>query len=175
MGPLPDFQFMSGVSPGVLGVGSHSAAAAGYEAPAPGVPSDALELAIYAAENAAKKARIMPILDPTNPKMTDKVRLNSLLMRICRRPLRKGETVYETKNTPGGFQSTVTLNCLPGEWSGACWAGEPTRQRHLADCKAASAALASIADIPALAHLATNDLYKKRDFGSKGKGKGLFK
>merc|ERR1719401_423894 len=56
---------------------------------------------------------------------TAKVDLNSACMKIARRALQKGETVYDCQpTTEGGYQATVTINCLPNDNAGRTWAGE---------------------------------------------------
>ena len=48
----------------------------------------------------------------------------------------------------------MTLHCLPGEWSGACWSGQTSKLPNLAEQSAAVVALSSIRSIPELAALA---------------------
>merc|ERR1719343_1190017 len=92
---------------------------------------------------AAKKARNENEAD--NPCITPKTKLNSLCMKIAKRYLQKGETVYESNKVAGGFQATVKLIALPGEWAGRCWAGEVCSTKQKAEQSAASIALDQIA------------------------------
>jgi len=113
-----------------------------------------------------------------NPSMTDKVKLNSVCMRIKKGPLTKGETLYASQKTTGGYQATVTLKCLPGEWAEAVWAGEVQSTKQLAEQSAATIALQMIEQNPELAELSKEvpKVQKKGNFkGGKGKGKGYGK
>eukprot|EP00927_Polykrikos_kofoidii_P070754 TRINITY_DN67147_c0_g1_i1.p1 TRINITY_DN67147_c0_g1~~TRINITY_DN67147_c0_g1_i1.p1 ORF type:complete len:310 (-),score=46.27 TRINITY_DN67147_c0_g1_i1:334-1185(-) len=101
-----------------------------------------------------------------NPALTDKLKLNSLCMKIARRTLVKGDTIYEARPTVGGFQSTVTLACLPGEWGNATWAGEVRSTKAAAEQSAATIALSMICEDAELQSLAN------RPSGNSGKGKG---
>jgi len=58
--------------------------------------------------------------------------------------MQKGEVLYETHQTPIGFQSTVRLPCLPGEWSELAWAGEVASQQKQAEQNAAKEALEAV-------------------------------
>merc|ERR1712048_1283835 len=84
-------------------------------------------------------------LDPgANPAVTHKTKLNSFVMSVVKRPLQKGETLYQTVAVSGGHQATVTIKALPGDWTSRSWAGRvfPTKQQ--AEQSAAEIALASI-------------------------------
>jgi len=80
----------------------------------------------------------------SNPALTCKVVLNTVCMKLLHRPMQKGEVVYETHQTPIGFQSTVRLPCLPGEWGELAWAGEVASQQKQAEQNAAKEALEAV-------------------------------
>lgn len=113
------------------------------------------------AELAEKKAKQAD--DGENPAITPKTKLNSLCMKIAKRYLQKGETVYECLKVTGGFQATVKLGALPGEWSERCWAGEVCGTKQKAEQSAAEIALVQILADKELSDEATKP---------KGKGKG---
>jgi len=79
-----------------------------------------------------------------NPALTSKVVLNTVCMKLLKRPMQKGEICYETHQTPIGFQSTVRLPCLPGEWGELAWAGEVAQQQKQAEQNAAKEALEAV-------------------------------
>lgn len=79
-----------------------------------------------------------------NPALTCKVVLNTVCMKLLKRPMQKGEVVYETHQTPIGYQSTVRLPCLPGEWGELAWAGEVAQQQKHAEQNAAKEALEAV-------------------------------
>jgi len=78
--------------------------------------------------------------------MSPKMMLNSVCGKLAkeRGGIAKGEVSYETANTPLGYQSTVTLTCLPGEVGQSVWAGEPAKSKKEAEQNAAKVALQSI-------------------------------
>eukprot|EP00930_Biecheleria_cincta_P097517 TRINITY_DN89216_c0_g1_i1.p1 TRINITY_DN89216_c0_g1~~TRINITY_DN89216_c0_g1_i1.p1 ORF type:complete len:356 (+),score=90.12 TRINITY_DN89216_c0_g1_i1:45-1112(+) len=91
-----------------------------------------------------------------NPAITDKVKLNALYMKIIKRPLEKGETLYETREMglgkcPSGFQSTVHFPHLPGEWATKMFAGQVCQQKQAAEQSAAGIALAALLADPEMA------------------------
>ncbi|CAE8610197.1 unnamed protein product, partial [Polarella glacialis] len=128
------------------------------------------------ADGAVKK----PIPEGENPAMTDKVKLNALCMKIAKRALQKGETLYETRQmgigkAPTGYQTTVRLVCLPGEWANKMFAGQVCQNKQSAEQSAAGIALAAMLLDPELAEAAAKAPEKKkaeRPEGGKGKGKG---
>merc|ERR1719476_1036049 len=65
--------------------------------------------------------------------ITPKVHLHDALMKILRRPMQKGEAIYEAKECTGGFQATVRLVSLPGAWAGRTWAGEVCSTKQKAE------------------------------------------
>jgi len=97
-------------------------------------------------EPAAKKAMLAGgIASPSeNPALTPKVLLNTICMKLLKRPMQKGEVLYETHNTARGFQSTVRLPCLPGEMGELAWAGEVASQQKMAEQNAAAQALEAV-------------------------------
>ncbi|CAE8624857.1 unnamed protein product [Polarella glacialis] len=121
-----------------------------------------------------------PIPEGENPAMTDKVKLNALCMKIAKRALQKGETLYETRQmgigkAPTGYQTTVRLVCLPGEWANKMFAGQVCQNKQSAEQSAAGIALAAMLLDPELAEAAAKAPEKKkaeRPEGGKGKGKG---
>jgi len=113
------------------------------------------------AELAAKRAKQAEAGD--NPAITPKTKLNSLCMKIAKRYLQKGETVYDSQKVSGGYQATVKLVALPGEWAGRCWAGEVCSTKQKAEQSAANIALEQILSDPEM----SEEAHKP-----KGKGKG---
>mmetsp|Transcript_59110 Transcript_59110/g.155675 ORF Transcript_59110/g.155675 Transcript_59110/m.155675 type:complete len:384 (+) Transcript_59110:97-1248(+) len=114
-----------------------------------------------------------------NPALTDKVVLNGACMKIAKRALQKGETIYETVQlgigqTPAGFTSTVQLKCLPGAWADKVFAGQIYANKHGAEQSAATAALAAIMkdeELSALAAKATAGPSSSKSGRAGGKGK----
>jgi len=84
--------------------------------------------------------------DADNPAITPKTKLNSLCMRIAKRYLQKGETAYECRKVPGGYQATVRLSALPGDWKGRLWAGQVFTTKLKAEQSAAEIALKQISE-----------------------------
>mmetsp|Transcript_16620 Transcript_16620/g.35782 ORF Transcript_16620/g.35782 Transcript_16620/m.35782 type:complete len:335 (+) Transcript_16620:132-1136(+) len=101
-------------------------------------------------EIAAKKEKQAAAVEGENPAITPKTKLNSLCMKIAKRYLQKGETVYESMKVTGGFQATVKLGALPGEWASRCWAGEVCSTKQKAEQSAAEIALNQIVNDPIL-------------------------
>lgn len=120
------------------------------------------------AERAEKKAR--QELDG-NPSITPKTELNSLVMRIVKRYLKKGETIYVSNKigngTPAQYQATVQVSGLPGDWANRAWAGQLCSTKQHAEQSAAEQALTDIKADPTLMEEAA-----KPKGGGKGKGKG---
>jgi len=114
---------------------------------------------------AEKKARQAEEGD--NPAITPKTKLNTLVMKIAKRYLQKGETAYECKKYTGGYQATVKISALPGEWGERAWAGHLCSTKQKAEQSAAEIALAQIEEDKELAEEAS----KPKGHG-KGKGKG---
>uniref|UniRef100_A0A7S1WLG1 DRBM domain-containing protein n=1 Tax=Alexandrium catenella TaxID=2925 RepID=A0A7S1WLG1_ALECA len=109
-----------------------------------------------------------------NPAITPKTKLNSLCMRIAKRYLQKGETVYECRKVPGGYQATVKLSALPGEWKDRLWAGQVFTTKQKAEQSAAEIALMQISEDQDLSEEAAKPKGTGKGKG-KGKGKGFGK
>ncbi|CAJ1400079.1 unnamed protein product [Effrenium voratum] len=94
-----------------------------------------------AEDPAAKKARLE---NAANPADNAKTELNSMIGKIAKKVLLKGETVYVANKIGAEFQATVQSSALPGEWAERAWAGElaPTKQK--AEQSAAAQALQDI-------------------------------
>mmetsp|Transcript_116811 Transcript_116811/g.325511 ORF Transcript_116811/g.325511 Transcript_116811/m.325511 type:complete len:230 (-) Transcript_116811:18-707(-) len=105
--------------------------------------------------------------DGKTPAITPKTKLNSLCMRIAKRYLQKGETVYECRKVPGGYQATVKLSALPGEWKDRLWAGQVFTTKQKAEQSAAEIALMQIMEDKELSEEAA-----KPKGAGKGRGKG---
>ncbi|CAE7303236.1 unnamed protein product, partial [Symbiodinium sp. KB8] len=116
---------------------------------------------------AEKRARAEDPDGAENPAITPKTQLNSLVMRIIKRYLQKGETVYDTKKVQGSFQSTLTLSALPGEWGERAWAGHLCSSKQKAEQSAADEALKDLQQDEEMMAEAS-----KPKGGGKGKGKG---
>jgi len=135
---------------------------------------------VLATKTEPQKGRRKPMLTPTelaekrakrleegeNAAITPKTKLNSLCMQIAKRYLQKGETCYESVKVSGGFQATVMLTCLPGEWGARRWAGEVLSSKQKAEQSAATIALAQLETDPELSEEAAKPKGKGR-----GKGK----
>lgn len=103
-----------------------------------------------------------------------KQQLNVISGKVAGRPLAKGEVEYTVNQTDGGFQATVTLHALPGEWASKVWAGDVAKSKALAETNAAAQALETIRTTPELMASITQPS-KPQGKGkgkSKGKGKG---
>jgi len=116
------------------------------------------------------------------PKGEPKLQLNTICMRLMRKPPHKGDIVYEAAQVPGrGWQATVTVRALPGAWSGKQWAGDFAADKKLAEMNAALQVLETIAETPELIppeHSSTGPAAKRmkgQAAGVKGKGKDKMK
>merc|ERR1719384_2250179 len=100
-------------------------------------------------------------------------------MRILHRALNKDDVSYNTVQTALGYQCTISLPSLPGEWGGFAWAGEVANKKKEAEENAAKHALEALrADPGMLAALETPAIKKPNPgkfgggkFGGGGKGK----
>merc|ERR1712150_256446 len=61
-----------------------------------------------------------------------------------RRAVKNGEVSYETSETQDGWQSEVTITCLPADMGISAWVGEPAETEKDAEHNAADVALAAI-------------------------------
>merc|ERR1711971_709234 len=67
-----------------------------------------------------------------------KAELNVAISKILKRVLSKTDVVYESEKVEGvGFQATVKLPCLPGDWNSLSWTGEAYAKRTDAEHSAA--------------------------------------
>lgn len=76
--------------------------------------------------------------------VTSKSILNMALGRILKRPLRKEDIVCQNLNVGTGFQCTLQLPGMPGEWSHQAWAGEVQTTHKLAEESAAVFCVAAL-------------------------------
>lgn len=118
-----------------------------------------------------------PGLEGENPALTDKVKLNALCMRIAKRPLQKGETVYETRQmgvgkAPSAYQTTLRLPCLPGAWAEKLWVGQVFPNKQAAEQSAAGVALAAMLVDPELSEAAAKAAPTKKSSDGSKKGGG---
>merc|ERR1719424_20957 len=123
----------------------------------------------------AKVAQTAKTLTPSgnvNLALTPKVQLNTLVMRIIKRPLTKGECAYETSDTGQGHQGTVTIMALPGEWAGQSWVGEVADSQPQAEHNAATQAIESLSTEPELMESVNMATVKKNKVKGKACGKG---
>merc|ERR1719215_1160706 len=84
----------------------------------------------------------------SNPRLNNKVMLNTALMRLLKRPLTKDDVCKNTVQTSLGYQCTISLPGMPGEWAGMAWAGEVAATQKDAEEHAARYALAAIEGDP---------------------------
>jgi len=110
--------------------------------------------------------------DANNPAMTYKTKLNAVLMKMAGRPLKKEDTTYTAMQVAGGFQATVSLKSLPGDWSTRAWAGHVATTKQKAEQSVAEIAYNQIMADAELSELATAEKPKPVKGKGKGKGKG---
>lgn len=139
---------LGGLGPGKTGGKKRKASALGEEGATPGESA-----------NAAATPEVM----------SSKADLNTICMKITRRALTKEEIVFQTVQTVSGYQCTVSLPCLPNEWSTMAWAGEVADTKKVAEQFAAKYALDAIKVDPQLSALANAPNAKSQKTG-KGKG-----
>jgi len=92
----------------------------------------------------AAKAPKAAVVAVANPSITNKSTLNAAMGRILRRPLTKDDCKYETAKIGEGFQTTVSLPGLQGQWSQLAWAGELGETEKQAQENAAAHAVAAL-------------------------------
>jgi len=97
--------------------------------------------------SAEKRARVDP---SQNPSLTPKTELNSLIGKIAKKVLQKGETVYVANKIGHFYQATVQSAALPDEWASRAWAGELSATKPQAEQSAAEQALKDIKADPEL-------------------------
>lgn len=107
-----------------------------------------------------------------------------ICMKLLKRPMQKGEIVYDSPQIPGGFQSILRLPCLPDEWGKRQWTGKVCMSRKGAEQDAAEKALIDIKAAPEFTTLLAEASGPKpsgkkkggdgegKDSEGKGKGKG---
>jgi len=131
-----------------------------------------------AAKQGAEGGEPEPGASGENPALTDKAKLNAACMKIVRRALRKGETLYETRQVgigpnASGYQSTLRLMCLPEAWASRSFPGQVHANKRGAEQSAAGTALAAIMADEELSAQATKEPDKAPSAaGGKPKGKG---
>merc|ERR1719356_1367461 len=108
--------------------------------------------------------------DGPNPGLTAKSDLQSTCSKILRRVMGKGEVQYETHQVVGGFQTTVKMPGMPGEWGQQIWAGEVSAKKQESEQSAATMALEAIRADPSL--MAQHNAPPKPKNWSPGQGKG---
>jgi len=120
---------------------------------------------------AAKVARIgePAVVGALSPKSE----LNSTCSKIMRCVMEKGHVVYEAYQVEGGFQATVTMPKLPGEWGQQVWAGEVNSKKQEAEQSAAAIALEALRSDPSL--MAAHNAPQKPKNWTPGQGKGKSK
>ncbi|CAK9042399.1 unnamed protein product [Durusdinium trenchii] len=122
-----------------------------------------------AAEDMADKRARME----ENPALTPKTELNSLIGKIAKKVLAKGETIYVSNRIGNQYQATVQSVALPDEWAQRAWAGELCATRQKAEQSAAEQALKDIKTDPVLmaeAMTVKNKQGAKVPVGKKGWG-----
>jgi len=103
---------------------------------------------------------------------TSKSTLNVVCMKLLKRPMQKGEIIYDSPQTPGGFQSILTLPCLPEPWGKRQWTGKVCANRKTAEQDAAEKALADIKAAPEFAAILASAEATGGKSGAKKKGTG---
>uniref|UniRef100_A0A7S2QGQ9 DRBM domain-containing protein n=1 Tax=Zooxanthella nutricula TaxID=1333877 RepID=A0A7S2QGQ9_9DINO len=84
------------------------------------------------------------------PGTNAKQQLNTLLMRVLKRALTKDDVDYSTAQTGGGFQTTLSMPCLEGEYAGLQWAGELATKKKVAEENAANQAVQTLTADPVI-------------------------
>lgn len=106
------------------------------------------------------------------PGQNPKQALNEALGRIVKHPLSKDSTIYEIQAVAGGYQATLSLPCLPGQWQTDLWVSKVCAKKKDAETSAAAAALASILGDPQFFSLLSmpkpNTQLRKGGGGGKG-------
>jgi len=105
-----------------------------------------------------------------------KSELNVMAARILRRILSKSDVNYEVAEVAGaGFQATVSMPGLPGEWATHVFAGEPCSKKADAEQSAAAIAVAAMKEDASIMALADKPGAKQGGSApkmAKGGGKG---
>lgn len=103
-----------------------------------------------------KRARVAA---SDSPSFTPKVKLNAMCMRIAKRFLSSGDSIFTCMSVPGGIQATVQLPCLPGDWKDRVWAGEVSENRQRAEQSAAEIAMGQITGDPEMSQQAESPAF----------------
>jgi len=104
-----------------------------------------------------------------------KMALNVALGRILRRPQLKEDTIFQSAQTVGGWQATLSMPGLPGQWATLAWAGEVGPSEKEAQENACEQAMAAIQADPSFQQqMAAPPKAQTRNL-AKGKGKGFGK
>jgi len=94
------------------------------------------------------------LLDPSmNPSMNNRCFLNTALMKILKRPVTKDDLQKNTIKTALGFQTTLAIPNLPGEWANLAWAGEARSNQKDAEESAATYAMEALQADPSMAQV----------------------
>lgn len=98
-------------------------------------------------ENVASAPSSPPVLGPKIQlanKDLAKQELIGLVSKIRRVPMKKGDVAYEHHLVVGGYQATVQIRCLDGDWKDAAFVGEVCRDKNMAEHSAAAVAVAEL-------------------------------
>eukprot|EP00931_Biecheleriopsis_adriatica_P010700 TRINITY_DN111774_c0_g1_i1.p1 TRINITY_DN111774_c0_g1~~TRINITY_DN111774_c0_g1_i1.p1 ORF type:complete len:333 (-),score=98.47 TRINITY_DN111774_c0_g1_i1:60-1016(-) len=115
----------------------------------------------------AKKFKVAP------GEVCPKSELNGLVMKVARKMLSKGDTIYTTNLIGVQHQATVQITVLPDDWNQRAWAGHLCATKQEAEQSAAEQALQDLkadAAIMAEAEKPSNNPKKKNG----GKSGGYF-
>lgn len=86
-----------------------------------------------------------PDREPADPEeLGPKQTLYVTVSKILKRTMDKDECMYETQVVDGGFQSTLRMPGLPGEWGLMIWAGEVGYKKKEAEQSAAEQGLNAV-------------------------------
>uniref|UniRef100_A0A7S2PZ83 DRBM domain-containing protein n=1 Tax=Zooxanthella nutricula TaxID=1333877 RepID=A0A7S2PZ83_9DINO len=109
---------------------------------------------------------------PNEAQDNARVKLNNVLMRVVKRSLTKEDVVYNIAQTTGGYQCTLAIPCLSGEWAGLQWAGDVASKKKQAEENAALQAMSTLISDPAVAAAMAAPPAPKQPYKGKGRGKG---
>jgi len=104
---------------------------------------------------------------------TSKSALNVVCMKLLKRPMQKGEIVYDSPQIPGGFASILRLPCLPGDWATRQWTGKVCMSRKAAEQDAAEKALVDIKAAPEFTEALSSEGDDRKAGKKKGDGEGV--
>jgi len=115
-----------------------------------------------------------PVLGGAAATGQNKLAVNNALSRILKRPLSKEDTVFQSVQTVGGWQCTLSMPGLPGEWAMLAWAGEVGANEKQAQDNACLQAMNAIQSDMSFAQLLAAPKVQKHNPKGKGKGKDFF-